>query len=91
MEEEEEEEAWWDGDDMTLEMVTDIGSGDVDEDVRTLILTLHLQANANSNLRWRSPSPTCSHCILAKSSTINAFLNALKPAQQHNYTLCKRK
>ena len=36
---EEEEGAWWDGDDMTLEMVTDIGSGDVDEDVSTLLLS----------------------------------------------------
>ena len=28
----------WDGDDMTLEMVTDVNDGDVDEDVRALLL-----------------------------------------------------
>lgn len=40
MEEEEEEEgAWWDGDDMTLEMVTDVGSGDIDEDVSHPLFT----------------------------------------------------
>lgn len=44
MEEEEEGEgeegAWWDGDDMTLEMVTDIGSGDVDEDVSNILISI---------------------------------------------------
>ena len=29
-----EDEPFWDGDDMTLEMVTDINDGEVDEDVR---------------------------------------------------------
>lgn len=30
----------WDGDDMTLEMITDAGDGDVDEDVSVLTLAL---------------------------------------------------
>ena len=30
-----EDEPFWDGDDMTLEMVTDINDGEVDEDVRS--------------------------------------------------------
>ena len=29
-----EDEPFWDGDDMTLEMVTDVNDGEVDEDVR---------------------------------------------------------
>ncbi|KAF6760496.1 hypothetical protein DFP72DRAFT_1042523 [Ephemerocybe angulata] len=42
--EEDESDAFWDGDDMTMEMFTDVGDGDVDEDMSTAlsqILALH--------------------------------------------------
>lgn len=52
----------WDGDDMTLEMVTDVGDGDVDEDVCSLPLSsLPLSLTLSLPL---SPSLSTSLCCL---------------------------
>ena len=66
--------AFWDGDDMTIEMVTDLDDGNVDEEVSFPPSPIDFFAAILTGVRrWKRrfrPSWPCTH---AKSCTTNVF------------------
>lgn len=76
-----ETDNFWE-EDLSIEMVTDIGDGDVDEEVFPLSINLLLSDDVL--FRYLLQLRHFSHCIIAKSGTISAYLNAHNPHRLPN-------
>ena len=88
-----EDEPFWDGDDMTLEMVTDVNDGEVDEDVSPALgsshgfITQSCVSCCRCKVRWRaSMASTCASCC-----TTSDCWNVLRHRRLRSCTRYKRR